>query len=608
VWLASDARFACAQEAPLVLAFYYAWYDENTWTSGITADVPLQPYRSADVEVIERHVSQAQAAGIDALVQSWYGPQEVNNQTETNFRALLDVAAGRGFRGAVAFEANSPFFPDQAAVTEALRYLLTVHTQHPAYLRYQGRPVIFFWRQQRFDVGTWNAIRAKVDPDHTSLWIAEGTDLGYQRVFDGHYLYSIAWSSDVTRTLQDWGQRVRRYAGRLGMPRLWVATVMPGYDDTHSGRSAAFAVGRRDGEYYRASWAAAIASQPDWVVITSFNEWVEGTMIEPSVRYGDLYLNLTRELAAQFRASFAMEGATSVSAVMPQAGPVSTDIATVAVAESSPRVRAIETVRIRSGPGTTYPRIGRLERGEQAEAIGRNSDDTWWQIELPGSATLGWVSAAFVELLGDASTLPVVEPPTLTPTAPSDALIATATATRSVVTSAGTRTPTPIKTVTKATVGTPHTLTPTVISSVTPASLGTPAIPLQATQVKVTATVPPFITPPGTHVAVSSVDTTGTPATAPSLQTIEPSVQTSPLVAVTFSPTTAEATLPEDNPLGEGDSFEMVTLRQPQGSTVSRTPLLLWLGSASLLAALVLLVVLYIRVRARYRRGSRSGR
>ncbi len=92
---------ASAQASPPVLAFYYAWFDQNTWTSGQSVDLPAEFYTSADRATIERHVSQAQSAGIDAFVQSWYGPQEANNQTETNFRTLLEIAQATGFKAAV---------------------------------------------------------------------------------------------------------------------------------------------------------------------------------------------------------------------------------------------------------------------------------------------------------------------------------------------------------------------------------------------------------------------------------------------------------------------------------------------------------------------------
>jgi len=44
----------------------------------------------------------------------------------------------------------------------------------------------------------------------------------------------------------------------------------------------------------------AIKAKPDWVVIVSWNEWLEGTEIEPSVEDGDKYLKLTAEYAGRF--------------------------------------------------------------------------------------------------------------------------------------------------------------------------------------------------------------------------------------------------------------------------------------------------------------------
>ncbi|MGE5602785.1 MAG: endo-1,3-alpha-glucanase family glycosylhydrolase [Nitrososphaerales archaeon] len=304
----------------LVLAFYYTWFDENSWAPNRVPDVPQTLYASRDRGAMGRQIDQAKAAGIDAFVVSWYGPRVENNQTETNLRGLLDEAAARGFRIAVDVEVAGPFFRSAGDVQAALAALLATHAQHPAYLRSEGKPVVFFWRQQRYNTGVWKGIRDAVDPGHGSVWIEEGVDVSPLSVFDGHHLYSVTWNppADMAATARKFAQRTRAAAARLGAPKVYVATVMPGYDDRKTGRGNAFAVGREGGAYYERSWQAAIASAPDWIVITSFNEWPEGTYIEPSQAYGTRYLELTSQWAAAFRSNAAV---ASVAAPAPQPAP-----------------------------------------------------------------------------------------------------------------------------------------------------------------------------------------------------------------------------------------------------------------------------------------------
>jgi len=391
IQIANRPPATSAQEAPPVLAFYYAWFDQNTWASGQSADLPAELYASADPATIQRHVTQAQGAGIDAFVQSWYGPQEANNQTEINFRTLLDVAQSTGFKAAVDIEITAPFFGDANAVKDALVTLLATHALHPAYLRYQGKPVIFFWRQQRFSPDEWRNIRNQVDPNHDTTWIAEGVDIEYQDVFDGHHLYSIAWAASPADQLAKWGNRISTYESENQTDRLWVATAMPGYDDTRLPREDTFTVPRRNGDYYRETWRGAVASQPDLIIITSFNEWLEGTQIEPGQAYGNLYLDITRELVTDLRgAPPAIPAAVLAQAQENPAGPYI-------------QVEAITNVR--QGPSTDSDIAGRLPAGGTAPVVGRTEAGDWWQIEFDGSP--GWVSAEVVEFVGTADDVPV---------------------------------------------------------------------------------------------------------------------------------------------------------------------------------------------------------
>jgi hypothetical protein len=76
---------------------------------------------------------------------------------------------------------------------------------------------------------------------------------------------------------------------------------MPGYNDLRTGRSDAFSRDRGNGDFYDNSWTAAVGSNPDWISITSWNEWAEGSQVESSQGYGDYYLDLTRQYAHSWK-------------------------------------------------------------------------------------------------------------------------------------------------------------------------------------------------------------------------------------------------------------------------------------------------------------------
>ncbi len=89
--------------------------------------------------------------------------------------------------------------------------------------------------------------------------------------------------------------------------------------------------------------------------------------------------------------------------------PTITPTSTPSVFLASPKD---QPVNCRFGPETSYAVIGALIVGRQAEIIGRNQDSTWWYVRNPSDpSTSCWLSAEFVETVGNVQSLPVVNPP-----------------------------------------------------------------------------------------------------------------------------------------------------------------------------------------------------
>lgn len=67
------------------------------------------------------------------------------------------------------------------------------------------------------------------------------------------------------------------------------------------------------------------------------------------------------------------------------------------------QVRTTATLNIRSGPGTGYPVIGWLAANVGVDVVGRNSTNSWWEINY--SHGRGWISAGYVQIEGTPATV-----------------------------------------------------------------------------------------------------------------------------------------------------------------------------------------------------------
>jgi len=298
----------------LVLAFYYPWYTTATWSDPQMADRPLRLYSTDAQPDVNAQAAMARAAGIDAFVVSWQGLEADNGFNDRRMRIALEAARAAGMRACVYTETyvanptnDAALGIDPRTLFDWLVDIVDRYGSHPAYLRVGGRPVIFTYAASLLPPAGWAEVLARLrSTGRDALLVGDFSRSVLLETFDGEYQYSNVFSSgdalaDVDRTES---LRVRTF--NLLRPgdrrRVWVASVTPGFDDSHLvDRKTPRIVDRANGSVYDDQWSKAIDTGADWIVVTSWNEWWENTEIEPGARFGTAYVDRTRFWTAAFK-------------------------------------------------------------------------------------------------------------------------------------------------------------------------------------------------------------------------------------------------------------------------------------------------------------------
>jgi parallel beta-helix repeat protein len=102
---------------------------------------------------------------------------------------------------------------------------------------------------------------------------------------------------------------------------------------------------------------------------------------------------------------------TEPPAVIPNAPPSFTPTVTLTATAtlSAPTATLLQNINCRRGPGTDYDIVTNLPQGLNVPIVGRNENRSWWQVQVPGSATQCWLAAENVQTAGDLSQVPIVE-------------------------------------------------------------------------------------------------------------------------------------------------------------------------------------------------------
>lgn len=281
-------------------------------------------YSSRNPDIISIHMKQIRDTGIGVVVVSWT-PPGMTDSPDDIFSHLLDAAEKYNLHIAPHIEP----YPGRNPINlyKHICYLTKKYAVHPAFHREfrHGKllPVYYIYDSYLISPAAWRELLSPKgnlsvrDTEYDGIFIGLLVDM-QQRFdikkshFDGLYTYFASNGFSYGSSWKNW-KNLGKFAHQHNL--MFIPSVGPGYMDTavrpwNSGNTRH----RRHGQYYEVAWRSAYRAQPAAISITSFNEWHEGTQIEPAKQksvseytYLDyepegpyFYLNLTKRWVKQF--------------------------------------------------------------------------------------------------------------------------------------------------------------------------------------------------------------------------------------------------------------------------------------------------------------------
>jgi hypothetical protein len=233
---------------PIRAAFYYPWFPEAWNQQGLDPFTHYNPslgfYDSSATDVIEQHIQAMEYANIQAGIASWWGQ---GTPTDLRFPTLLSTtdSLGSSLRWAIYYELEGQGDPTVNQITDDLTYIRDNYASDPAYLRIDGRFVVFVYAdpldgcsmadrwQQANTVDAYVVL--KVFPGYHNCasqpdgWhqygpaVAESSQAGYSFAISPGFYKANETAPRLTRDLTRWNQNITDMIGS-GAPFQLITT------------------------------------------------------------------------------------------------------------------------------------------------------------------------------------------------------------------------------------------------------------------------------------------------------------------------------------------------------------------------------------------------
>ncbi|MCG6155753.1 glycoside hydrolase family 71/99-like protein [Rubinisphaera margarita] len=247
----------------------------------------IGPYDSADPDVLEYQTALMKLSGIDGVIVDWYGRTDLWDyaQLHRNTELLIEAARKAELGVVICYEDQTiPALVKEGRLKEServshaageIRWLTEKWFQLDNYVRLDGKPVLLSFGQSGLTNDEWSVCLQSVE-----MPIAYFSQNHRRAAAVGAFDWPLPQQGlkaieRFENTSRDWPHRI--------------PVAFPRFVDIYAEAGVHESWGRIDdasGRTFQTTFRQALAMSPELIQIATWNDWGEGTQIEPSVEIG----------------------------------------------------------------------------------------------------------------------------------------------------------------------------------------------------------------------------------------------------------------------------------------------------------------------------------